>query len=71
MGRLLRIGTAVLRVDESVERCALVNLDPDSLGRSSEVLRTIVRQRSRCFGVYGSTVTPGLLRPGDPVVLVG
>jgi uncharacterized protein YcbX len=71
VGRLLRIGTATLRVDQSDERCALVNLDPDTLARNSDVLRTIVRQRARCFGVYGSTVTPGVLRPGDPVALVG
>jgi uncharacterized protein YcbX len=71
VGCLLRIGTAVVRVDKSDERCAVVNLDPDTLTRNSEVLRTIVRQRAMCFGVYGSTVTPGVLRPGDPVVLVG
>ena len=70
VGRLLRIGTAVVRVDKSDERCAVVNLDPDTLARSSEVLRTIVRQRAMCFGVYGSTVTPGVLRPGDRVMLV-
>ena len=70
VGRLLRIGTAVLRVDQADERCALVNVDPDTLGRNSAVLRTIVQQRAMCFGVYGSTVTPGVLRPGDPVVLL-
>ena len=71
VGRLLRIGTAVIRVDQPDERCAMVNIDPDSLARDSAVLRTIAQQRAMCFGVYGSPVTPGVLRPGDPVVLVG
>ena len=71
VGRLLGIGTAVVRVDKSDERCAVVNLDPDSLARNSDVLRTIVRQRAMCFGIYGSTVTPGVLRLDDPVMLVG
>jgi uncharacterized protein len=70
LGRLLRVGTAVLRVDQEAERCVLVNLDPDTSSRNSDVLRTIVQQRGLCFGVYGSTVTPGVLRPGDPVVLM-
>ena len=70
-GRLLRIGTAVVRVDQPIERCAMVNVDPDSLVRNANVLRTIAQQRDLDFGAYGSTVTPGGLRPGDPVVLVG
>jgi MOSC domain-containing protein len=70
LGRLLRIGTAVLRVDQPVERCALVNVDPDSLARDANVLRTIAQQRALDFAVYGSTVTPGTVRPGDPVTLV-
>ena len=71
VGRLLRIGTAVVRVDQPVERCAMVNVDPDSLARDSNVLRTIAQQRALDFAVYGSTVTPGTVRPGDPVLLVG
>jgi uncharacterized protein len=71
VGRLLRIGTAVLRVDQPIERCAMVNVNPDSLARDPQVLRTIAQQRELDFGAYGSTVTPGTLRPGDPVVLVG
>ncbi len=71
LGRLLRIGTAVVRVDQPIERCALVNVDPDSLVRNANVLRTIAQQRELDFGAYGSPVTPGVLRPGDPVVLVG
>jgi uncharacterized protein len=71
IGRLLRIGTAVIRVDQPIERCAVVNVNPDSLARDPQVLRTIAQQRDLDFGAYGSTVTPGALRPGDPVVLLG
>ncbi|HZA04062.1 MAG TPA: MOSC N-terminal beta barrel domain-containing protein [Propionibacteriaceae bacterium] len=71
VGRMLRIGTAVVRVDQPAERCAMVNVDPDSLARNSNVLRTIAQQRALDFAVYGSTVTPGTVRRGDPVVLLG
>ena len=70
VGRLLRIGTAVIRVDQPIERCAMVNVDPDSLARDAKVLRTIAQQRDLDFGASGSVGTPGTLRPGDPVVLV-
>ena len=71
VGHLLRIGTAVLRLDQPVERCAMVNVDPDSLARNAGVLRTIAQHRTMDFAVYGSTVTPGVVRPGDPVVRLG
>jgi uncharacterized protein YcbX len=71
IGHRLRIGTAVLRVDQPIERCAMVNVDPDSLARDPSVLRTIAQQRELDFGAYGSTVHPGTLRPGDQVVLLG
>ena len=71
IGHRLRIGTAVLRVDQPIERCAMVNVDPDSLAREPSVLRTIAQQCELDFGAYGSTVHPGTLRPGDQVVLLG
>ena len=47
----------------------VVNVDPVTTERDPEVLRTIVRERDQCLGVYGSTVAPGPVTVGDPVVL--
>ena len=69
LGRELRIGGMVMRVDERDSRCVIVNIDPSTLERSPAVLRTLARERSECIGVYGSCVTPGVVAVGDPVLL--
>jgi uncharacterized protein len=68
VGRSLRIGSAVIRIDRRDERCAVVNVNPDTLAREARVLRSIASERDLCFGVYGSVATPGHIRVGDRVV---
>jgi hypothetical protein len=58
-----------VRVDARDKRCVLVNVDPVTTRRDPWVLRTIARQRQACLGVYGSTVSPGQVAVGDPVLL--
>jgi uncharacterized protein YcbX len=70
VGRVLRIGDAAIRVDRRDQRCVMVDVDPETARRRPGVLRTIARQRAACLGVYGTTVTPGRIRVGDPVFLV-
>lgn len=70
VGQMLRVGSAVVRVDQRDVRCGLINVNPDTLAREAEVLRVLAGQRDLRFGVYGSIVTPGTVRTGDPVVLV-
>jgi hypothetical protein len=48
----------------------MVNIDPETDDRDPEVLRTIARERDACLGVYGSTVRPGRVAVGDPVLMV-
>jgi uncharacterized protein YcbX len=69
LGRELRIGGMVMRVDERDSRCVIVNIDPSTLERSPSVLRTLAQERSACIGVYGSCVSPGVVAGGDPVLL--
>jgi hypothetical protein len=47
----------------------VVNIDPVTARRDPAILRAIARQRQVCFGVYGSTVRPGRVAVGDPVVI--
>jgi hypothetical protein len=53
------------------ERCVMVNLDPDTAERDSEVMKTVVRLNENCAGVYGTVLSAGELRVGQVVTLGG
>ena len=69
IGMTLRLGAARMRIDRRDKRCVVTNVDPDTAEQNPVVLRTITGLRQQCLGVYGSTVDPGLIAIGDPVVL--
>jgi uncharacterized protein YcbX len=69
VGATLQIGALRTRVDKRDQRCVVVNLDPATGARDPAVLTTIGRARQACLGIYGSVVTPGEIRVGDPVML--
>jgi uncharacterized protein len=71
VGSVVRVGGMAMRVDQQDERCAIVTVDPVTSERNPAVLRAIAQQRDTCMGVYGSTVTPGRVAVGDPVLLEG
>jgi hypothetical protein len=69
VGSVLRIGELRMRVDKRDQRCVMVNVDPVTAERDPAILRAIGRERDTCLGVYGSTVQPGRVAVGDPVVM--
>jgi uncharacterized protein len=69
VGRVLRIGALRVRIDKRDQRCVVVNVDPVTTRRTPSILRAIAREREACLGVYGSTVLPGRVAVGDPVVI--
>ncbi len=69
VGAVVRLGNAVMRVDQRDRRCVMVNVDPETTVRDASVLRTIERERQAYLGVYGTVVTPGHVAVGDPVEL--
>lgn len=69
VGSVLRIGGLRLRVDQRDRRCMVVNIDPVSAQSNPAILRAIARERQTCLGVYGSTVQPGRVAVGDPVII--
>ncbi|MET0399489.1 MAG: MOSC N-terminal beta barrel domain-containing protein [Longimicrobiaceae bacterium] len=71
VGAVLRIGGLRMRVDRRDQRCVVVNVDPDTARSHPAVLRAVAREREGCLGVYGSTVRPGRVAVGDPVVVEG
>ena len=69
VGHVLRIGGLRMRVDKRDGRCAVVTVDPATTERDPAILGAIARDRQGCLGVYGSTVEPGRVAVGDPVLL--
>lgn len=69
VGAVLKIGSMRMRVDRRDKRCVMVNVDPDTSRKNPAVLRAIAQQREACLGVYGTTVHPGFINAGDPVVI--
>lgn len=75
LGRLVRVGDAVLRLHEQVARCAITTQNPDSGTVDFDTLRTIKEKRGfrdgstkdLDLGVFGEVDTPGRIRVGDPV----
>jgi uncharacterized protein YcbX len=69
VGSAVRIGAAVVRIDRRDSRCTVVNVDPASGQPGPRLLKVIGTTRGACAGVYGTTVLPGPIRVGDPVVV--
>ena len=69
VGHVLRVGAMRMRVDKRDGRCVVITIDPVTNVRHPEVLRTVVRDREGCVGVYGSTVAPGRVAVNDPVFI--
>lgn len=71
VGQLLTIGDTSIRIDKRDKRCLVINLDPTTGRRDPAVLRAVATQRDSCLGVYATTVRPGRVAVGDPVLITG
>jgi uncharacterized protein YcbX len=69
VGSILSIGGMRLRIDKRDGRCVVITIDPVTTERNPEILRVVARDREGCLGVYGSTVEPGRIAVGDPVLV--
>ncbi len=69
VGSVMKIGSMRMRVDRRDKRCVMVNVDPETSTKNPAVLRAIAQERDACLGVYGTTVQPGFVKVGDPVVI--
>jgi uncharacterized protein YcbX len=68
VGRDVRIGAAVVRVEEACARCAVTTVDPETGTRDVDALRAMVTAKGAAdLGVYCRVVEPGTVRVGDPV----
>jgi uncharacterized protein len=62
---------ARIQVNRRDERCAIVNLNPETGRADLPVHRAIVGARRNFLGTYGSTERPGTIEVGAPVYLAG
>jgi len=51
------------------ERCAMLNLDPDSAASAPEVMKAVVRANENNAGVYGAVTRIGRISIGQPIFL--
>lgn len=58
---------AAVHVTNFDERCAMVNLEPDTARVTPEVLKAIVQARNNKAGVYATVIRRGELAVGQPV----
>jgi uncharacterized protein YcbX len=60
---------AAIGITMKDERCVMVNFDPDTAEKDSEVMKTVVRMNENYAGVYATVITAGELRVGQVVTL--
>lgn len=62
--------SAEILVADSIPRCAMITVDPDTGQRNPKIMRTIAQSFGNAFGAYGAPARPGRLRVGDPVFVL-
>ncbi len=68
LGRTLAVGDVRLKVVKRIQRCAAVNVDPDTAVRDLEIPSTLQRRLGHAdCGIYAEVIAGGTLRLGDEV----
>jgi uncharacterized protein YcbX len=69
-GARLRMGSAVIGLEDLRMRCIMTTFDPDSGKQDLDVLRRVQKQFNGKLGLNGDVVEPGRIAVGDPVELI-
>lgn len=69
IGATVTLGSCVLDVSSTVERCVMPTFRQDELPRAPDLLRFLVRRNRTMLGVYADVVAPGTIRLGDRVIV--
>jgi uncharacterized protein len=74
VGRTLVFGETdrgpAINVTLKDERCAMINLDPETAAKDPRVMKTVVRLNDNNAGVYATVVQTGTIHAGDRVSLI-
>ena len=72
VGRTLQVGERLrIAVLERDPRCKMITLDPDTGQAERRVLHHVSKSHGGTAGVYAAVLVEGVVRPGDPIWLVG
>ena len=71
VGRKLQIGSkAVVAVIAPDPRCKMITLDPDTAEATPQPLRVVAQRHGGNAGIYGAVLAEGVVRNGDPILLL-
>jgi uncharacterized protein YcbX len=56
-----------LRLDEPIQRCAMITIDPLTAARDPAVMRTVAQSFANQVGWYAAPLRCGAIAVGDPV----
>lgn len=70
VGSALTIGEVQVWLNQRIERCQMINVDPDTAVRSSATLKLVAQTRANCVGVGCTPQSTGIIRVGDVVRLL-
>lgn len=70
LGCDLRVGGVDLLVKKATSRCVMTTHPQPELAKDPAVLQTLVDSADADLGVYCAVLSPGVIRIGDPVVLL-
>ena len=59
-----------LHLNEQIDRCVMVTIDPNTATRDPAVMRVVAEQFDNKIGAYGVTVRTGIIKLGDSVRLL-
>lgn len=62
---------AQIQTNYRTQRCAMINIDPDTSARNPEVLKKVGDLWEACAGIYGAVQRLGMIRVGDAVKIDG
>jgi uncharacterized protein YcbX len=71
VGKRVRVGDAVLRIAMECPRCVMTTHAVADLTRDPGVMRALVKENAGNIGVYAAVETPGTVREGEAVELIG
>ena len=71
LGVVAQVGEAVVAVTKKDTRCMMINLDPESGTQHPEVLRALTRLHDQQAGIYANVISPGIVREGDVIRIIG
>lgn len=70
LGRDLRLGTAVLRVEERITRCKATTANTDTGVRDVDTLKALNTLGHQDFGIYATVIQSGDVALGDQLELI-